>query len=164
LLAVAAAMQTLSFIGYWAYLSRGLTRRLLHYSFISAGVRITAILVGSQWGVLGVACAVAIGPAVLWPLSLWWLSRVTPIPVRGLVMGGLRILVVSAGVFALVRVVVDRMRDDLPLLALAAGAGAAVAFTALAWLVAPQVRADLRAVLATLRHVRPARDQPPVGP
>ena len=92
LFAIGGALTTLAYVGYWVYLARGLTRRLLQYTLMSSSFRITTILVGSQWGVLGVAGAVALAPAVLWPFSLWWLSRVTALPLRpcGLVGPGCR--------------------------------------------------------------------------
>ena len=92
LLAIAGIFQTLAFVGYWVYLARGLTRTLLHYSIASAVIRVTCILIGSQWGVLGVAIGYAVAPALSWPLSLWWLSRRSGMPVAPLYSGAGRIL------------------------------------------------------------------------
>jgi hypothetical protein len=65
LLAIAAIFQTLAFVGYWVYVARGLTAQLFRYSTVSAVIRITLVLVGSNWGVLGVAAAFALAPADL---------------------------------------------------------------------------------------------------
>ncbi len=92
LLAVAAIFQTLAFVGYWVYLSRALTRALLEYSVASMVIRIICIVVGSHWGVIGVATGYAVAPLLSWPLSLWWLSRRSGMPVAALYAGAGRII------------------------------------------------------------------------
>ncbi len=150
LFAIGGALTTLAYVGYWVYLARGLTRRLLEYTLMSSSFRITSILVGSHWGVLGVAGAVALAPAVLWPLSLWWLSRVTSLPLRALWLGGARVSLVALTCGLVVRFSVDRL-DTLPAIVLVAiGVLVAAAWYALL-AVLPSVRADERAVLATVK-------------
>ena len=95
LLAAAGVFQTLAYVGYWVYLSRGLTTDLFRYSLVSATIKVTCILVGSIWGVIGVAVGYALAPALAWPLSLFWLSRRTQIPLRQLLFGALRVLTVT---------------------------------------------------------------------
>lgn len=96
LLAVAGVFQLLAFVGYWVYVTRSLTHRLLQDTIFSSSVRIVLILVGSQWGVVGVAVGYALAPAVTWPATFWWLSRFTTIPRRALYLGALRIITLSA--------------------------------------------------------------------
>jgi PST family polysaccharide transporter len=95
LMAIAGAMQTLAFVGYWVYVSRGLTTELRRFSVVSTINRVICIAVGSHWGVMGVAAGFTIAPALAWPLSIWWLSRRTPLPARELWLGALRIMSVS---------------------------------------------------------------------
>ncbi|HEY3438993.1 MAG TPA: lipopolysaccharide biosynthesis protein, partial [Actinotalea sp.] len=105
LLAVAGIFQTLSYVGYWVYLSRNLTAELLRYTLVTAAIRVVCIVTGSNWGVLGVAAGYALAPALAWPLSIWMLSRRTSIPARSLGLGALRLLTVltfSAGAAAMV--------------------------------------------------------------
>ncbi len=92
LLALAGMFQTLAYVGYWVYLSRGLTRQLLLYTIVTTVMVTVCILVGSTWGVVGVAAGYAVSAAVEWPLSFWWLSSRSAIPVRDLVHGALRIV------------------------------------------------------------------------
>ena len=92
LLAAAGVFSTLAYVGYWVYLAHGLTKQLLHFTLISVTIKIACILVGSHWGVLGVAWGYAVSPAIGWPLSFWWLSRASVIDVAGLIAGGFRIL------------------------------------------------------------------------
>ncbi|MBJ7453928.1 MAG: lipopolysaccharide biosynthesis protein, partial [Blastococcus sp.] len=100
LLAIGGICQTLAFVGYWVYLSRGLTAQLVRYSLIETAVRLACIAVGSAWGVVGVAAGFALAPALTWPFSLWWLSRMAPIPLGALLSGALRVLLVAAATAA----------------------------------------------------------------
>ena len=97
-LAVAGIFQTLSYVGYWVYLSRGLTRELMQYTLITSAIKVTCIITGSFFGILGVAIGYMIAPAIAWPLSFWWLSRRTVIPIRRLLQGAARILTMCSAV------------------------------------------------------------------
>lgn len=96
LLAIGAIFQTLAFVGYWVYLSRGLTGYLFRYSLVSAAIKVTCIVVGSTWGVVGVAAGYALAAAIEWPISIWRLSRITVFPARRLYGGAFRVLAVTA--------------------------------------------------------------------
>ncbi|MGY1854927.1 lipopolysaccharide biosynthesis protein [Modestobacter sp. SYSU DS0290] len=96
LLALGGGFQTLAFVGYWVYLSRGLTGQLVRFSLFETSVRIACIVVGSGFGLTGVAAGFALAPALTWPLSFWWLSRHAPIPLPALLAGGARIVLVAA--------------------------------------------------------------------
>ncbi len=158
LLAVAGAFQTLAYVGYWVYLARGLTRQLLHYSTVSAVIRITCVLVGSVWGVVGVAAGYAIAPMLAWPLSLWWLSRITPVPVAALYRGAGRALSVGAVTGAAASATTWALDGRSPWLQAVAGVLAGLAGAATLLLLARPLRddvADLRAALtAALRRPR----------
>jgi O-antigen/teichoic acid export membrane protein len=95
-LAFAAVFDTLPYVGFWVYLSRGLTAHLLRFTIAVTALRLTCIVVGSWWGPVGVAVGIAVATGLAWPLSLWRLSRITPLPLGGLVRGGLRILAMVA--------------------------------------------------------------------
>lgn len=90
--AVAGGCQTLAYVGYWTYLARGLSGALLAYSTVTAVLKIAGVLIGSFWGVNGIAAGFAAAALVEWPLSFWWLSRVTEYPGGKLALGGLRVL------------------------------------------------------------------------
>ena len=96
LLAASGILQTLAFVGYWVYLAHGLTKELLHYTILVVPIKICCILIGSHWGVTGVAAGYLIAHALEWPLSFVWLSRKTNINVRGLYLGAARILVLAS--------------------------------------------------------------------
>ncbi len=151
LLAVGGICQTLAFVGYWVYLSRGLTAQLVRYSLVETAVRLACIGVGSAWGVVGVAAGFALAPALTWPLSLWWLSRMAPIPLRALLAGAMRVLTVATAVAAAswgATAAGGGWSAALRLAAaLAAGAGAYV----LVGTAVPAFRRDLAGVLYVVR-------------
>lgn len=91
-LAIAGAFQTLAFVGYWVYVSRGLTAALFRYSLLSAAIKITCVVIGSLGGIVGIAAGYAVAPAISWPISIWLLSRKTPLPTRKLYGGAFRVL------------------------------------------------------------------------
>ncbi|MGY1727485.1 oligosaccharide flippase family protein [Geodermatophilus sp. SYSU D01062] len=92
LLAVAGAAQTLAFVGLWVYLTRGLGPQLFRYTLLTSALRLVCVVGGSTWGVVGVAAGYALAACLEWPLSLWWLSRITDFPGRALSLGALRVL------------------------------------------------------------------------
>ena len=147
LLAIAGAFQTLSYVGNWVYLARALTGQLFWYSLVSLTIKIVCVVVGSRWGIVGVAAGYAIAPAIAWPISLWWLSRLTPLPVRDLTFGALRITA-SATVAGLSCLLVVSLLSALPLLVeILAGALTVALVYLLAAVVFRPIRSDLREVL-----------------
>ncbi len=93
--AIAGTLTTMSFVGYWVYVSRGLSKQLLYYSLVATGLRVICVVIGSLFSMEAVALGFAVSAALEWPLSIFWLSRITVIPVRALYAGASRILVVS---------------------------------------------------------------------
>jgi PST family polysaccharide transporter len=91
LLAVAGSAQTLAYVGFWVYLSRGLSAALLRYTMVTFVLNAACIGIGVGFGVVGVAAGYTTAALLEWPLSMWWLSRITPLPVRALLLGALRI-------------------------------------------------------------------------
>lgn len=153
LLAVAGIFQTLAFVGYWIYLAHGLTKQLLQYTVITVSIKVSCILVGSTWGVLGVAWGYAVAPALAWPLSFWWLSRSSSISVRGLFLGAARILPLAAllaGTSYGMCVLLSAEPSWLQLLVAVLASAAAYALA----LLVPVLRRDLYDVVAIVRHAR----------
>lgn len=151
-LAVAAGFTTLAYVGYWVYVTKGLVKQLFHYSFIETGIRILFVIIGSSFGLLGVAAAMALSPMICWPISFWWLSRRASIPVRRLWLGGVKIIIftlVVGGASALA----EQLTAGLPSpWALLVGlAGAAAAYLCVGLLI-PTYRRDLGGVLAMVRR------------
>lgn len=152
LLAVAGSAQTLAYVGSWVYLSRGLAGALLRYTLLTLVISALCIGIGSRWDVVGVAAGYAAAALLEWPLSLWWLSRVTPIPARALLGGALRITACAApaGVASYLGTELVAGAPSVVRIAVGALAGLAV-YSAAAAL--PPIRADLRGVAAWARSM-----------
>lgn len=156
--AIAGLLTTVSFVGYWIYLARGLGGELFRYTAVTTVIKIICIVIGSFFGLIGIAVAFAIHPAIAWPISLAWLSRVTPIPRRRLYEGAARIIAITltAGAAAWSIAALTGALSDWAQLAL--GTVSALILAA-AFLVLPVYRRDARSLLAFIRLMvkRPAR-------
>lgn len=151
-LAVAGAFSLLAFVGYWTYLSRGLTASLFRYSLVSMSIKVVAIVVGSHWGITGVAIGAAVAAGISWPVSLRWLARLTAFPARRLTAGALRILALALAVAAFAGGASALTATAPPALRLAASVGGGVIAYGLSVAV-PRVRRDLVGVLELGRSV-----------
>ncbi len=154
LFAIAAAFQMLAYVGYWVYVSRGFTAQLFRYSLVSAAIKIVCVVVGSQWGLLGTAIGFAVAPAISWPISIWWLSRLGPLPTARLYGGAARVLTLTVLVGTASWIAAGVALPAVIELVLAVLAAAAV--VALALLV-PVVRRDLASVAGPIREVLGSR-------
>lgn len=162
--AIAGLLTTLAYVGYWVYVARGLGGQLLRYTLVTAAIKIACIVVGSFFGIVGVAIAFAVHPAIAWPISLAWLSRVTPMPTRQLYLGAARIVAVAsvAGVGAWAAGQAVAAAGWWAQLGVGAAAGLALASIAL---VVPAYRRDARSLTAftrlMVRRRRPADESGP---
>ena len=96
LVAIGEGLSTLATVGGWIYTSRGLGRAYLRYTMLSALIRMASIIVGAQFGALGVAYAYVVSPIILWPVSILLAGRAGNLHTTPLVWNGLRIFAVSA--------------------------------------------------------------------
>jgi PST family polysaccharide transporter len=154
MLGIAAIFQMMSFVGYWIYLSKGLTNHLLRWTVMSSVLRVVCILIGSMWGIQGVAVGFAIAPALAWPLSLYWLARRAPIPLRALYTGAGRILAIAAALGASSLAVCRGLSGADDLVQLGAAAAACATVLALVAGVFPVVRSDLASISVVARKLK----------
>lgn len=172
LFALAVVARNLAFVGSWVYVVRGLSGALLRFTAATAVAPIAGVLIGAQWGVVGVATGVALAPWITWPVSLWWLSRVTTVPVRALYSGALRIVLVSLLSFAMAYTA-GELLPPLPAIAALAVYAAVIAATLGLLCLHPVLRADARTfqhIIVLIRRRRsdrpsesPARPVPATG-
>lgn len=148
LFALAAIARNLAFVGSWAYVVRGLGSSLLRFTAATAIIPIAGVVIGAQWGVVGVAAGVALAPWITWPASLWWLSRATTVPVRALYGGAMRIVLVSVLSFGTAYATIALL-PPLPAIASLAVQAVTVAVTLGLLCLHPTLRADAR----DLRHI-----------
>lgn len=143
LFAVMGIARNLAFVGSWVYVVRGLSTSLFRFTAATAIVPIAGILIGSHWGVVGVATGVALAPWITWPISIGWLSRVTSVPVRSLYGGALRIILVAAITCTTASVTIALLPPLPAIGSIAVCAGVGAATLALLCL-HPALRADAR--------------------
>jgi PST family polysaccharide transporter len=155
-LAFAGIFDTLPYVGFWVYLSRGLTAHLLRFTIAVTALRVTCIAVGSWWGPVGVAVGIAVATGLAWPLSLWRLSRLTPLPLGGLVRGGLRILALVTLAALAAWAACRGLQASHPVVQLAAAFAASGAVYLVGGLLVPSVRRD-EAVIADMVRLVLAR-------
>ncbi len=120
-------------------------------------IKVSCILVGSSFGIVGIAAGYAAAPAICWPISLWWLSRKAPIPTRRLYMGALRIIGVVGSVSVATGALLASVDTGSDVLQLLAGVGTTAVLYALAVALVPAVRRDVRGVLDLARVLPKAR-------
>lgn len=151
-LALAGMFQTLAYVGYWIYLATGLTKVLLRYTLVTSVVRIACIVIGSTWGVVGVAAGYAFAPLLEWPLSLWWVSRHVTVPLRALLTGATRTLLLFGTAAAAGWALSTLVDGQWWQLVVAVGGAAAVAVPLM--LLLPTLRRDVRDVAHMVRLAR----------
>ncbi|MCW2004371.1 PST family polysaccharide transporter [Xanthomonas arboricola] len=92
-LTIGGIFQAVAYAAYWVFLAKGLMRQQLVYSLVGRVLLIACILVGSVWGVMGVAVGYSLGLLLLWPLSLVWIGKISNAPALRLFNNGLRAIV-----------------------------------------------------------------------
>ncbi|MEV7618657.1 lipopolysaccharide biosynthesis protein [Microbacterium sp. NPDC089321] len=106
MIAVGEGINSLASIAGWIFTARGLGRQLLVLTVVTTIVRVSAMLVASSCGALGVVAAFAAAPILLFPVSLWWAGRVSRLATGGLIVKALWILLIAAVPAAVTTVVV----------------------------------------------------------
>ncbi|MCU1408351.1 MAG: hypothetical protein JWM23_431 [Microbacteriaceae bacterium] len=149
ILSLAGFFQVAGYATYWVFLSKGLMRQNLYFSLITRPMLIVFVLVGSLWGVYGVAAGFSIGMALAWPLSLWWVSRVSDAPARDLFVAGVRAMA-GYGLAGVVSYAATAwLPAGWPVLSLVVGAMALLACVALLAVVWPAFRRDVLSIVAS---------------
>ena len=157
LLSVAGFFATAGYASYWVFLAKGLTASSLRMALVTRPLMIVAILVGSRWGVTGVAAAYSLASVATWPISILWLRRVSDAPVGMMFGNGLRTLVVY-GAGTAVSYLSTAFVPDLPAaVRLLIGVAALLAWLGVAALVSRQYRRDVRNLVSIRHHLRRSR-------
>ncbi len=96
ILAAAECLHSLSFISYWGFLTEGLSRQLLNYNLLTKPITVLAVLIGSNWGIEGLARGYLVGLAFAWPTNVIWLARTAGYEWPKFLGNGARILATAA--------------------------------------------------------------------
>lgn len=146
--------QAAAYAGYWVFLAKGLTRANFWYSLATRPAMAAIIVLGSLWGVYGVAVALAVATALSWPVSLIWIARVSDAPARAMFLNGVRTLVVFSSASAVCWLSTSALPASDHVLRLVVGLVALLGWLTLAALVWPQFRRDVVSIVGIRRHLR----------
>lgn len=154
ILSVAGFFQAAGYATYWVFLSKGLMRQNLYFSLVSRPLLIGLVLLGSLWGVHGVAAAYSIGMGISWPLSLWWIHRVSDAPAGRMFVAGVR-AIVGYGLAAVASYASTLwVPSSQPVVSLAVGFGALIATVAFVALIWPAFRRDIQSIIQSRKFLR----------
>jgi PST family polysaccharide transporter len=133
------------------FLSQARTGELLVATLIDSALVIASILIGLQWGVVGIAASLAVvGLAVRMPLAFWLATRHGPVAVGAV----WRAVAPPISIAIAVAVAVGSLRTVTPNAtppAMAMVAATALAIMILGLLAWPETRRELRQILASRR-------------
>ena len=94
ILAISGIFRSLGQVPYWIFVTLGRTRAQLVSYGVGQPLIVASIVLGVQWGGVGVATGCAVGYCIFWAGSMWWVGRVTGLPVFQLVASGIWIVVI----------------------------------------------------------------------
>ena len=154
ILLVAGFFQAAGYAVYWVFLSKGLMRQNLYYALTTRPLMIAAILFGSIWGMEGVAIAYSASALVMWPLSLYWIHRVSDAPAGAMFANGARAIAVYGTGCVVSAVATLGIPTDLPFIRVLVGAAALLGWMVLIAIVWRRYRQDLLSLLAARKHLR----------
>lgn len=151
-LLVAGFFQAAAYATYWVFLAKGLTRSNFFYALVTRPFMIALILTGSIWGVTGVAFGYALANALVWPVALIWIAKVSDAPALSMFFNGVRALVVFGSGAAASWGIGLAMPEDASLLRIAMSLVTVAAVAALAALIWPRYRADIVGIAKARKH------------
>lgn len=154
ILAIAGVFQVLSFPPYWAFLALGHARANLHQALVARCALIAAVAAGSFYSVQGVAIGYACGMAVGWPISIFWLARVSPLQVSKLVWSACRQVIIFGIGGVLVSLSISHWQGFSAIALIFSGTGIMVTYIGVVGLVWPSFRRDALDVYRALLRLR----------
>ncbi|PUB27773.1 PST family polysaccharide transporter [Promicromonospora sp. AC04] len=153
-LALGGVFQAASFTSGWVFQATGTMRAQFRFALWSRPLVVVAVVVGSIWGVMGVAVAYGVASALLWPISLWLAGRATDLAARPWLVSACRTLL-AHGIAALCAAAVVHFVDPgAPWVAIGVALAVAAVVLALEALIWPAFRRDVRDVASTRALLR----------
>jgi len=157
-LALGGVFQATAYAAYWVFLAKGLMGAQLRYSVVTRLLLIACIFAGSWWSVEGVAAGYSFGLLVMWPLSLYWVGRISDVPVWAVFANGAR-AVLAYGACALASYAASAWVGGALWRQLAVGSATMFVALAVVFGAWPAFRRDVRAILQTRHLIAEARSR-----
>lgn len=155
ILAVAALFQPVLHSTAWIYLSRGDTRSMVVWGWISVPSIVTSFLIGLPWGAEGVALAYAVCVNLLVVPGVLCAIRGSPIRLADVVDALHRPFLASAGACGIMIGTKQVLATQPPFVAVTSALLATFLALAGCLLVWPGLRDSAREIVVLLRHLRP---------
>ncbi|GAA1860020.1 lipopolysaccharide biosynthesis protein [Myceligenerans crystallogenes] len=157
LLVVGGVFQAIGFVQNWVFLSSGKTGQQFRLNLLTRPAFVVAVLVGSLWGVTGVAAGYALTAVLQWPVALWWAGRAVPEAQAGrLAVTALRAVATYSAAAVVAHLAVRAAGLDDAWLSAGLGAGVMLAVLAAGAAVLPAYRRDLAGCVTAVRVLRGA--------
>ncbi|MCY7405470.1 MAG: oligosaccharide flippase family protein [Cryobacterium sp.] len=163
ILAIAGFFEAAAYASYWVFLSKGATRQNLYFALTTRPLLVAFVLLGSLWGVYGVAAGYSLGVALIWPIGLWWISRATDAPARAMFLAGVRAILGYGFATGISWVAVQWIPIDLPFARVALGGVALLAAIGVVMLIWPVFRRDVRSITQARSFLRFAKSSKPAS-
>ena len=112
ILAIAECVHSLSFISYWGFLTERLSKQLLYYNLVTKPLSMVAAVIGSSWGIEGIAWGYLVGLALSWPVNLLWLTRTAGFRGMRFLVNGSRVLGTAIATYGICRLFFGRAVDE----------------------------------------------------
>lgn len=144
-LAISGIIQTAAFGTYWVFLSKGLSGENLRYTLVTKALLVALVLIGSNWGVLGVAVGYSLATILSWPIGLLWIRSVTEAPVREMAVNCVR-TILAYGVAAVVAALVAGLYSGSDFVVILVGFASYAAAIAVMWFIFRPFRADVKEI------------------
>ncbi|WP_105033459.1 oligosaccharide flippase family protein [Cryobacterium aureum] len=157
ILAIAGFFEAAAYATYWVFLSKGATKQNLYFALTTRPLLVAFVLVGSLWGVYGVAAGYSIGVALIWPIGLAWISRVTDAPARAMFLAGVRAILGYGFATGVSWAAVQWIPIELSFARVAVGGVALLAAIGVVMLIWPIFRRDVRSITQARSFLRSAR-------
>ncbi|WP_166788151.1 oligosaccharide flippase family protein [Cryobacterium glaciale] len=161
ILAIAGFFEAAAYATYWVFLSKGVTKQNLYFALCTRPLLVAFVLLGSFWGVYGVAAGYSLGVALIWPIGLWWISRVTNAPARAMFLAGVRAILGYGFATGASWAAVQWIPLELSVARVALGGVALLAAIGLVMLVWPIFRRDVRSIAQARSFLRSAKSPKP---
>lgn len=144
-LAISGIVQTAAFGTYWVFLSKGLSGANLRYTLATKSLLVASVLIGSIWGVLGVAVGYSVATILAWPIGLLWIRAVADAPVRAMAVNCVRTIAVY-GVAATVASIAAGLYPGSEFVDLLVGLGSYATVVAVVWFLYRPFRTDIEEI------------------
>ncbi|WP_166805965.1 oligosaccharide flippase family protein [Cryobacterium sp. TMT1-3] len=164
ILAIAGFFEAAAYATYWVFLSKGVTKQNLYFALCTRPLLVAFVLLGSFWGVYGVAAGYSLGVALIWPIGLWWISRVTNAPTRAMFLAGVRAILGYGFATGVSWAAVQWIPIELPFARIALGGVALLAAIGVVMLIWPIFRRDVRSITQARSFLRSAKSPKSGGP